>query len=86
MKINFPKEQKQPSEDTKKRAEILKEIEERSAKSEDINEIVNEIADREEIKEMFSYYAKNGITDLASIFKNWYISYKKNDKKTNYIR
>ena len=86
LPINIPKEPKQPSQDTKKRAEILKEIEERCAKSENINEIVNEIAQREDVKEIFSYYAKNGITDLASIFKNWYQSYMTNKQRTNPIK
>lgn len=71
------------SEDTKLRMEILKEIAKRVDRGEKLEVIVNEISERECVKNQFSYYAKNGITDLAAIIRNWYESYKKNFSKNN---
>lgn len=76
-------EETEYSQDTKLRMEILKEINKRVEDGENLDSIVNEISKRENVKNQFSYYAKNGITDLAGIIKNWYESYKKNLPKRN---
>ena len=74
------------SEDTKMRMEILKEISKRTEAGENVDNIVDEISKRENVKNQFSYYAKNGITDLAAIIRNWYESYKKNFSKKNNMK
>jgi len=70
--------EKTVSNDTQNRHNILKEIETRCKQGEDLDSIITEIAEREEVKQQFDYYIKNGITDLSGIFKNWYQSYIKN--------
>ena len=72
-------EREDPSkEDRKNRQNILQEIEKRCGQGEDLDTVIAEIAEREEVKQQFDYYEKNGITDLSGIFKNWYQSYIKN--------
>ena len=74
--VDKPREQ---TDDTKMRTSIMNELEERVGKGEEIDSIVEEISQREEVKNQFSYYSKNGITTpLSTIFKNWYISKQKN--------
>ena len=80
------KEETQISEDTKKRREIIQEIDKRVLAGENLEIVTSEISARVEVKEYFSYYAKNGITDLAGIIKNWYESYKKSLSRKNNIR
>lgn len=80
------KEETQVSDDTKKRMEIIQEIDRRVLAGEKLENVTSEISARVEVKECFSYYAKNGITDLAVIIKNWYESYKKSLTRTNNIR
>lgn len=64
---------KEKSDDYINRQKILDEIETRCEKNnENLDDVVDEIAQREEVKEQFNYFAKNGITDISSIFKNWY--------------
>ena len=85
---NYPllKEKVEKSDDTKMRLSIMKEIEEEVAKGRDIDSIVEEIASREEVKEAFSYYAKNGITrPLSEIIKGWYTS-KQNNRNNEFNR
>ena len=82
MKFFEDKKPAEASEDSKNRKRILDEIQKRCDKSnENLDEVVNEIAQRSEVKEQFHYYAKNGITDLAPIFKNWYEAHKRNREK-----
>lgn len=64
-------------EDTINRRRVLNEMIVRCNNNESLDDIVNEIAQREEIKKQFDYYVKNGITDLAPIFKNWYNAHEK---------
>ena len=71
-------------EDRKNRQNVLKEIEKRCKQGEDLNTVVAEIAGREEVKQQFDYYIKNGIADLAEIFKNWYQSYIKNQGRDKF--
>ena len=78
------KTEKQHYEDSINRKRVLNEIEER-CKNENLDEILNDIAQRSEIREQFGYLLKIGITDLSSIFKNWYQSYENNKMKNNYI-
>lgn len=65
-------------EDRENRQNILQEIETRCGQGEELDIVVAEIAGRKEIKQQFDYYEKNGIVNLAEIFKNWYQSYIKN--------
>ena len=70
------------SDDTMNRKNVLNEIGERCKTGEKLDDIVKELAEREEIKQQFDYFIKNGITDLASIFKNWYEGIQRNKEKT----
>ena len=63
---------REASDDTKNRMLIIEEIKQRSSQGEKIEDIASEIAQREHIKNQFDYYIKNGITDLGTIFANWY--------------
>ncbi len=73
------------SDDTKNRKKILDEISQRCENNEKLDDVVNEIAQRDEVKKQFDYYFKNGIKDLASIFKNWYMNFKVSKDKPNRI-
>ncbi len=75
------------SDDYMNRQRVLDEIKTRCEKNnEKLDNVVDEIVKRKEIKEQFDYFTKNGITDIASIFKNWYNGYRKNKgKKTNIV-
>lgn len=79
-------EKKELSEDTKNRLKVVEEIHERCKQGEELREIVNEIATREEIKEQFGYYLKNGITDLPTIFENWYKGHLKKYEQQDKMR
>ena len=85
-KIKNVNREKSPTQtDKEKRARIVEEIQKRATNGETLDTIVNEIAQRSEVKMQFEYFSKNGITDLAPIFKNWYQSYEKNKDKDNRI-
>ena len=61
------------SDDTKMRYSIIKEIEERIEKGEELDVITVDIASREEVKNHFSYFRKNGITKpINEFFSDWY--------------
>ena len=68
-------------EDSNNREKVLMEIKERCSLGEELNIVVSEIAERKEIKQQFKYFIKNGIIDLASIFKNWYEAAERNKEK-----
>ena len=80
------KPKNEPSKDTEIRLRVRTEIDERCSKGENIDEVVQEIAEREEIKENFSYWTKNGITDIGKKIKEMYESYKKSESKKNGFR
>ena len=84
--IEESKESKKISADTQSRQNILQEIETRCGQGENLDEVVAEIAGREEVKQQFDYYEKNGIADLSGIFKNWYQSYIKNQGRNNRVK
>lgn len=84
--ISTPKEKTEVSKDTEIRLRVRTEIDERCSKGENIDEVVREIAERREIKENFSYWTKNGITDIGKKLKEMYESYKKSESKTNRFR
>ncbi len=75
---------KENNDDQKNRQKIVQEIVAR-CNAENLDDIVNEISQRKEVKEQFDYYIKNGITDLSSIFKNWYLGYENNKSRNNNI-
>ena len=60
------------SSDTQNRKRIIEEIKKRCENGEELNIVVCEIAEREDVKQQFNYYIKNGVTDLGTIFANWY--------------
>ncbi len=67
------------SDDTKVRHAILKNIELRISKGEELDNIVEDIASVKEVQEHFSYFEKNGITKpLSEFFKDWYLHKVKN--------
>ena len=70
----------QPSKDTEIRLKVQQEISNRCKNGEDLDTIISEIAQREEIKENFSYWTKNGL-DIAKMLKGLYESYKTNKEK-----
>ena len=74
------------AKDTENRSKILREIEERCNNGETLDVVVAEIANREEVKTQFDYFAKNGIVDLTTIFRNWYESYARNKDRNNKLR
>jgi len=84
--IMFSRVEKTVSSDTENRRHVIEEIKERCNNGEKIDKIVEEIAARQNIKEQFDYYIKNGITDLTSIFKNWYQSYEKNKERNDKMK
>ena len=71
-------------EDRENRQSVLQEIEKRCGQGESLDIVVTEIAARKEIKQQFDYYEKNGIGNLAEIFKNWYQSYIKNQGRDKF--
>ena len=74
------------TDDTIMREMVLKEIEERCSKGENIEAVAEEIASRKEIQEHFSYFKKNNInTPLKDFFINWYLGKQKNSKRISKI-
>ena len=79
LKQRIEKTGKEISDDSINRSNVVKEIEKRCNAGENLDEVAKEIAKREEIKQQFSYFEKNGITTpLYEMFKNWYIGKQKN--------
>lgn len=84
-RIVFEQGPKEPSENTVTRLNALKEITERVKNGEELKTICLELAERENIKKVYSMYVENGSEPINKLLENAYLAKERNKDKVKTI-
>ena len=81
----FEQKPKETSENTVTRLKAIQEIYDRVKNGEDLDEVCLELAERENIKNVYMMYVKNGTEPINILLKNAYLARIKNEDRMSRI-